>query len=80
MNSKIAQGTVFSLANHKIVDFEGTFFDLNSAPQSASKRTGSSLSETHAIDTRLALASSARLPGSPLAYWASPQLRTIFDE
>ncbi|MBK6763407.1 MAG: BREX-1 system adenine-specific DNA-methyltransferase PglX [Micrococcales bacterium] len=37
MNSKIAQATVFSLANHKIVDFEGTFFDLNSAPQSASK-------------------------------------------
>lgn len=79
MNSKIAQATVFSIANHGQVDFVGTFIDLNSASQSADKQQvflarGAEIE--FAIDSR----EFSKLPGSPLAYWASERVRSIYDQ
>ena len=79
MNSKIAQATVFSIWNNRPVNFTGTFIDLNSAPQSADKREiflARNSKNTFTIDSR----EFDKLPGSPLAYWASARVRSIFDK
>ena len=79
MNSKIAQATVFSIANHRLAEFLGKFIDLNSAPQSADKRLvflarGPQIE--FAIDSR----EFSKLPGSPVAYWASDRVRSVYEK
>ena len=79
LNSKIAVATVFALTNRRIADFAGTFIDLNSAPQSADKDK-----VFRARDPAYRFAVSAdefkRVPGSPLAYWASTPIREAFSK
>ncbi|MEF8731488.1 MAG: BREX-1 system adenine-specific DNA-methyltransferase PglX [Candidatus Accumulibacter meliphilus] len=79
MNSKIAQATVFSITNHRPVDFVGTFIDLNSAPQSADKGQ-IFLARNPEIEFALDSRDFSKLPGSPIAYWASNRVRSIYDE
>ncbi len=78
LNSKIAQATVFSLSNHRIERFSGSFINLNLAPQSANKRevflakNPDTLFFSTADDFK-------RVPGSPLAYWMSSKAKQAFD-
>ena len=79
MNSKVAQATVFSLANRRIENFSGTFVDLNSAPQSADKRA-----LFHARGSancfEVAQEKFGKIPGSPVAYWVNDRVRNVFSE
>lgn len=79
MNSKIAQATVFSIANHRRVDFVGTFVDLNSASQAADKEQVF-LTRDPEIQFTVAAREFSRLPGSPIAYWATDRVRSIYSE
>ncbi len=77
LNSKVAQATAFSLINHRREDFVGTFVDLNSAPQSASKEEVF-LARDPANRFTVSASEFKKLPGSPVAYWASPSVRDAF--
>jgi type II restriction/modification system DNA methylase subunit YeeA len=79
MNSKVAQATVFSLANYRLGNFVGTFIDLNSAPQSADKNEVF-LSRSPSVMVGLAADEFNRIPGSPIAYWVSDRVRAVFEE
>ena len=78
LNSKIAQATVFSTLNRRLRNYLGSFVDLNSAPQSADKeavflkRGRINCFEISAEDFSL-------IPGSPVAYWVSEQVRKLYD-
>ena len=78
MNSKIAQATVFSLANQPNANYVGTYIDLNSAPQSADKREVFLVGDP---TTRYCVAQKEfkNVPGSPIAYWVSGEFRRIFS-
>ena len=79
LNSKIALATVFSVSNIRVSEFSGTYIDLNSAPQSADKRDVFLAREpgnrfvVSADDLR-------KIPGSPVAYWVSGQIRDVYSE
>jgi type II restriction/modification system DNA methylase subunit YeeA len=78
MNSKIAQGTVFSILNMRVPGFVGIFIDLNSAPQSADKqnvfleRNPSNRFETSPDEFK-------RISSMPIAYWLSDKMLSLFD-
>ncbi|WP_449123963.1 BREX-1 system adenine-specific DNA-methyltransferase PglX [Pseudomonas viridiflava] len=78
LNSKFAVAAVFSLRNQLISGHAGVYVDLNSAPQSADKeevflaRQPSICFEALADDFQ-------RIPGSPIAYWASEKVLTAFS-
>jgi hypothetical protein len=78
MNSKVAQATVFSLSNRPTGNYVGTFVDLNSAPQSANKRDVF-LARSETISFLVPTEDFRRIPGSPLAYWASEPIRNSFE-
>lgn len=78
LNSKVAQATVFSLANHRRESFISTFVDLNSAPQSACKEK-IFLKRDPANWFAVSTSEFERIPGSPVAYWVHPKIRSIFD-
>jgi hypothetical protein len=77
LNSKIALATVFSVLNRPIAKYVGNFVDLNSAPQAADKsavfrmRNSTNCFQVSVDDFK-------KIPGSPVAYWASLQVRDIF--
>ena len=79
MNSKIAQAAVFSFANHAVVDYVGTFVDLNSAPQSADKQEVFRQKDS---SSRYFVSASEfiGIDGSPMAYWVSNKVRRLFHE
>ena len=78
MNSKIAQASVFTLRNMRLKGYVGTFFDLNSAPQSADKekvflqRCNSNRFE---VDSERF----SSIPGHPIAYWVSQNVINSFS-
>lgn len=78
MNSKIAQATVFSLVNWKIKGFVSTFIDLNSAPQSANKEEVF-LSRESLNEFEIAGDDFSKLPGNPIAFWATDVMRDVFS-
>jgi len=77
MNSKIAQATVFSFANHRAGNFVGAFTNLNSAPQSADKQAVF-LTRDPANRFEIAVDEFNKIPCSPIAYWVSGTLRDVF--
>ena len=79
LNSKVALATVFSVGNHHIENFAGTFTNLNSAPQSADKRHVF-LSRDSANCFVVSADEFARIPGSPIAYWVSARMRQVFGD
>ncbi len=78
MNSKIAQATAFSLLNRRIDNFVACFVNLNDAPQSADKQSVF-LSHDPAHHFKLPIDDLKKLPGSPIAYWASKSQRKAFE-
>lgn len=78
MNSKIAQATVFAIANAFIANHLGVYINLNRAPQSADKRE---LFLRREPQNRFEVASREfhKIPGSPIAYWVSARVREAFD-
>ena len=78
MNSKVAQATVFSLAQQRIADFIGAYINLNRAPQSADK-SEVFLEGDPANRFDIAQSEFARIPGSPIAYWVSDRVREVFE-
>lgn len=78
MNSKIAQATAFSLLNRNIGNFVACFVNLNDAAQSADKQSVF-LSQDPAHRFKLPLGDLKKLPGSPIAYWASKSQRIAFE-
>ena len=77
MNSKVAQATAYTLFNRHEKDFHSTFVDLNSAPQSADKRTiflAQDPSKRYVVQAK----TFCELPGSPLAYWIKSSVLRIF--
>ncbi len=78
MNSKIAQATVLSLKNSPPGRFAGTFIDLNSAPQSASKRDVF-LAKDPVNYFQVFQQDFGEIPGSPLAYWVSKAFVEVFS-
>ena len=79
MNSKIAQATMFSIFASPVVGLRSSYVDLNRAPQSADKEK-IFLSRKQSIEYTVASDEFKKLPGSPIAYWASSKIRRIFDE
>jgi hypothetical protein len=79
LNSKVAQATVFSLANFRNGNYAGTFVDLNSAPQSADKRE-EFLSRDPQNQYIIAADEFKKIPGSPIAYWIDDNLRGVFNK
>jgi type II restriction/modification system DNA methylase subunit YeeA len=78
MNSKVAQATVFSLANNSISGFVSAFINLNNAPQSADKNV---VFLAHDPANRFEVSANEfeKIPGSPVAYWAKDEIRNIFS-
>jgi len=77
LNSKIALATAFSLTNCKISRYDGTYIDLNSAPHSADKQ-GVFLAQEPADRFRVSTEDFRKIPGCPVAYWASEAVRQVF--
>ena len=78
MNSKVAQATVFSLVQQYVPAFVGTYTNLNSAPQSADKREVF-LDRDPGNRFFVSASEFSRIPGSPIAYWASDRVREVFE-
>jgi len=79
LNSKVAQATAFSIENRRIPNALGVFIDLNSAPQSADK-SQVFLARDPANRFDLTGEEFRKIPGSPLAYWVSRQVRACFQD
>ena len=77
MNSKVAQATVFSLGNLRVGNFSGTFINLNSGPQSADKKAVF-LARDSEIHFNVAADEFKKIPGSPVAYWVSDEIRACY--
>ena len=77
LNSKIALATVFSLVNHRVSDYEGTYIDLNNAPQSSDKEEVF-LSQKKTDYFRVSSDKFKNIPGSPIAYWVNDKFRQAF--
>lgn len=77
LNSKVAQATAFSIKNLQVQHFKGAFLNLNSAAQSADKQNVF-LARDPANRFNVAAIEFARIPGSPIAYWASESVREAF--
>ena len=78
LNSKVAQATVFSLLNSYREDYTGTFVNLNNAPQSADKERVF-LEKSTGDYFHMSADEFKKIPGAPLAYWASSALATAFE-
>ncbi|WP_295435931.1 BREX-1 system adenine-specific DNA-methyltransferase PglX [uncultured Thiodictyon sp.] len=78
MNSKVARATVFSLVNHRHKRFVSTFIDLNSAHQAADK-DAVFLARDPSARFFVSADDFSKIPGRPLAYWASKQIVQSFS-
>ena len=78
INSKIAQAVAFTLLNQRINAFFGKYIDLtNGVGQSENKGEfllSSGATRSYSLDQNDFLA----IPGSPLAYWASENVKKCF--
>ena len=78
INSKVAQACAFAIHAGYINCLSGRYINLNSAPQSAIKedifhgRTNNLIHDICQDDFN-------QIPGSPIAYWTSLKLRSIFS-
>ncbi len=79
LNSKVALATVFSFRESRIDGYVGTFLNLNDAPRAADKNQvflkhdPANLYEARAEEFAL-------IPGSPIAYWASPTMIRLLGQ
>ena len=78
LNSKVAQATVFSMRASRVRGFRGTYWDLNSAPQSANKDEVF-LARDPANRFSVSTEDFEKIPGLPLAYWASRHAASLFE-
>jgi type II restriction/modification system DNA methylase subunit YeeA len=78
LNSKIAQATVFSVRNLHIEGYRGSYINLNRAPQSADKREVFLNRDPENL-FEVCASEFARIPGSPVAYWVSEELKSAFE-
>ncbi len=78
LNSKIALATAFTIINESLPDYLGLFIDLNSSAQAADKDL---VFRGRGPDLCFKISASEfkRIPGSPLAYWASEKLVAAFE-
>jgi len=78
MNSKVAQAVAFVIEKRKNAG-KGIFFNLNDAPQSANKRLVF-LAKKEASDYFAPVPEKFRkIPGSPLAFWATDGVYAAFE-
>jgi hypothetical protein len=79
LNSKVALATAFVCQNARIEGYEGIYIDLNSASQTADKRQVF-INRDASINFETSAEKLQMLPGSPIAYWASDQVRKVFNQ
>ncbi|HIF9499053.1 TPA: BREX-1 system adenine-specific DNA-methyltransferase PglX [Photobacterium damselae] len=80
LNSKVAQGAAFVLQKSK-EENPGYYYNLNNAPQSADKELVfiNQLAESHDYCYRTSFSELVKVPGAPIAYWLSEQVRDSFS-
>ena len=78
LNSKIAQACVFSIINNHILNFTGSYINLNSAPQAADKDY-IFLEQKNELTHNACQDGFKKISGCPLAYWVSVKVREIFE-
>ncbi len=79
LNSKIALATVFSMKNRLVEGYRSSFINLNNAAQSADKRA--IFLERNVRDRfEVSVDEFKKIPGGPVAYWASPRVRKVFED
>ncbi len=79
MNSKVAQACAFVIKN-AFQESAGYYYNLNNAPQSADKERVFLQQIEDQSEYCVAAIEFIKIPGSPIAYWISPRMRTIFSE
>ncbi|PVZ66780.1 BREX-1 system adenine-specific DNA-methyltransferase PglX [Pelagibaculum spongiae] len=77
LNSKIVQCAAFSIRNNTISEAKSTYVNLNSAPQSANKHQVF-INRDESIEYTLDQSVLRTIPGSPIAYWVSQNMRNSF--
>jgi len=78
MNSKIAQAAIFTLSMNRAQGYVGVYINLNDAPQSANKNE-IFLRRDPRERYEVASKEFSKIPGSPIAYWASNQVLQAFE-
>lgn len=79
LNSKVVQASTFVIQNSK-PNGEGSYFNLNDAPQSADKKAIFDLklnSKEFYISNQLSF---KKIPGRPIGYWVSEKVMTCFND
>jgi type II restriction/modification system DNA methylase subunit YeeA len=77
LNSKVALAVAFSSMNVELKGYKGVYIDLNSAPQSADKGT-LFLARSEATTFVVTSEDFSKVPGTPISYAATEQLRDAF--
>lgn len=77
LNSKVVQASAFVLMNMRVADARGIYVNLNSAPQSADKKEVY-LSRGDDEIFNIAQGDFAKIDGSPLSYWVSSDVVSLF--
>ena len=79
LNSKVALATAFSLRVNRINGYIGSFVNLDDAPRAADKEKVF-LSHDPVNLFEFQAEEFSRIPGAPIAYWASPAMIHILEE
>lgn len=79
MNSKIAQACAFVVANAR-VDRVGTYLNLNDAPPTADKNSVFLEKLQRNEMFRVPAQNFRKMPGTPIAYWASEAMLRLYSE
>ena len=77
LNSKIAQACAFVARNVNVCQYLGSYVDLGSAEPSADKERVF-LERNERLEFAIDQSSFAGIPGSPIAFWLSPQESNAF--
>lgn len=77
LNSKVVQCSAFSIRNCQLIDYAAKFINLNSAPQSADKKSVF-LNRNQEMVYCLKQSEFSIIPGTPIAYWVNSKIRNIF--
>ncbi|QNM91182.1 BREX-1 system adenine-specific DNA-methyltransferase PglX [Aliarcobacter cryaerophilus] len=80
LNSKFALASSFVIQNIKYDDVDGIYFDLNSAPKSADKKSIFEELLTKNLFYKVNQRDFLILPSIPLTYWVSKQTKKAFKE
>lgn len=78
INSKVAQACSFSILKKHIPLIQGKYINLNNAPQAADKNQVFLGKSVDIIFDRNQ-EEFKKIPGSPIAYWVSPNMRKCFE-